>query len=107
MFAMTLWWVHLQSNFLPLDEKTVATVPNSKPYRNVLAIRNTTKLQVREALEALPLEFRTVIILREFGGFSYKEISRIVGAPISTVMSRLARARLRLASLLQKEAENK
>jgi RNA polymerase sigma-70 factor, ECF subfamily len=54
----------------------------------------------------LPLEFKTVIILREFDGFSYKEISDIAGVPVGTVMSRLSRARQQLAILLQKEGEN-
>ena len=52
------------------------------------------------------MEFRTVIILRELEGFSYKEISEIVGVPIGTVMSRLSRARQQLANLLQEEGEN-
>jgi len=63
-------------------------------------------LRIREALEALPVEFKTVIILREFDGFSYNEISDIVGVPVGTVMSRLSRARQQLAGLLQEEREN-
>src|SRR5258708_21830944 len=85
------------------DEETAAEVPDSKPTPNVLAIQNSTKLRIREALEALPLEFKTVIILREFDGFSYKEISDIAGVPVGTVMSRLSRARRELVAMLQKE----
>jgi RNA polymerase sigma factor (sigma-70 family) len=95
-----------QRNVVSLDEETAAEVPDSKPGPNVLAIQNSTKLQVREALEALPLEFKTVIILREFDGFSYKEISEIMGVPVGTVMSRLSRARQQLAALLQEEGED-
>ncbi|HXM29493.1 MAG TPA: sigma-70 family RNA polymerase sigma factor [Chthoniobacterales bacterium] len=95
-----------EHNIISLDEEAAAEVPDSKPGPNVLAIQNSTKLRIREALEALPLEFKTVIILREFDGFSYKEISDIVGVPIGTVMSRLSRARQQLAILLQKEREN-
>jgi RNA polymerase sigma factor (sigma-70 family) len=95
-----------QRNVISLDEETAAEVPDSKPGPNVLAIQNSTKLRVREALKALPLEFKTVIILREFDGFSYKEISEIMGVPVGTVMSRLSRARQQLATLLQKEGEN-
>jgi RNA polymerase sigma factor (sigma-70 family) len=93
-------------NIVSLDEETAAEVPNSKPSPNVLAIQNSTKLRIREALEALPLEFKTVIILREFDGLSYKEISDIAGVPVGTVMSRLSRARRQLAALLQEEGEN-
>jgi len=95
-----------QRNIVSLDEETAAEVPDSKPSPNVLAIQNSTKLRIREALEALPLEFKTVIILREFDGFSYKEISDIAGVPVGTVMSRLSRARRQLAVLLQEEGEN-
>ena len=48
---------------------------------------------VRNAIAALPREYREVVILRELEGLSYKEISAIVDVPIGTVMSRLARGR--------------
>ena len=53
---------------------------------------------VDEALGELPAEYREVIVLRELEGLAYKEIADVVGAPIGTVMSRLARARRRLAA---------
>src|ERR1700681_4858469 len=54
----------------------------------------------RRALETLPMDFREVLVLRELEGLSYKEIVAIVGIPLGTVMSRLARARERLAGVL-------
>ena len=51
---------------------------------------------LRQALAELPDEFREAIVLRELEGLSYKEIAAVTGAPIGTVMSRLARARERL-----------
>ena len=48
------------------------------------------------ALEKLPDEFREVIVLHDLEGLAYKEIATVVGIPIGTVMSRLARARGRL-----------
>ena len=55
---------------------------------------------VRAALAELPLEFREVLVMREFEDLSYKEIATIADLPIGTVMSRLARGRKRLHSLL-------
>ena len=51
---------------------------------------------IHSALEKLPDEFREVIVLHDLEGFAYKEIASVVGIPIGTVMSRLARARGRL-----------
>ena len=55
---------------------------------------------LQACIEALPLEFREVIILRELEEMSYKEISDIARVPVGTVMSRLARARKRLQQCL-------
>ena len=55
---------------------------------------------LNDCLEALPLEFREVIVLRELEELSYKEISDIARVPVGTVMSRLARARKRLQQCL-------
>ena len=56
--------------------------------------------QVREAIQQLPLDFREVILLREFEELSYQEIATILDCPAGTVMSRLARARAKLRTLL-------
>jgi len=51
------------------------------------------------ALEALPVDFRAVLVLRELEDLSYKQIAEALDIPIGTVMSRLARGRrLLLAS---------
>jgi RNA polymerase sigma-70 factor (ECF subfamily) len=55
---------------------------------------------VRRALDALPLDFREVVVLRELQGLSYREIAEVAEVPVGTVMSRLARARDRLERLL-------
>ena len=56
--------------------------------------------QVRAAIQQLPVEFREIIILREYEELSYQEIAGVLGCPPGTVMSRLARARSRLRDLL-------
>jgi RNA polymerase sigma-70 factor (ECF subfamily) len=55
-------------------------------------------------LEALPAEAREMLVLRELEELSYKDIAEIVGIPIGTVMSRLARARRRLQADWQRAA---
>lgn len=49
--------------------------------------------EVRESLDALPVQFRSAVILADVQGFSYKEIAEILGIPVGTVMSRLSRGR--------------
>ncbi len=61
---------------------------------------------LRAALEALPLVFREVVVLRELEQLSYKEIAQVAGIPIGTVMSRLARARAQLQRALPDPAES-
>lgn len=55
--------------------------------------RATESRWLRDVLMALPREYREVLVLRELEELSYKEIGGIVGVPIGTVMSRLARGR--------------
>lgn len=62
--------------------------------------QETDAQMVRTALAELPVEFREVMVMRELEELSYKEIATIADLPIGTVMSRLARGRKRLHSLL-------
>ncbi|HTB83100.1 MAG TPA: sigma-70 family RNA polymerase sigma factor [Candidatus Sulfotelmatobacter sp.] len=66
------------------------------------AVFSADKNQLRAALEALPVEFREALVLRELEGLSYKEIAEIAGVPMGTVMSRLARARRQLQNHFSK-----
>jgi len=63
-------------------------------------LRDADGQRIRDAIERLPVEFREVLVLREFEECSYKEIVDITGLKMGTVMSRLARARERLARAL-------
>ena len=58
---------------------------------------------VRRAVDGLPFVFREAIVLREIEDLSYREIAEVTGAPVGTVMSRLARARALLARALAPE----
>lgn len=57
------------------------------------AIERAERQLVRDCLAELPCDFREALVLREIQGCTYREIAGITGAPIGTVMSRLARAR--------------
>ena len=58
-----------------------------------IAARASDARWLHDSINALPREYREVIVLRELEELSYKEISAIVDIPIGTVMSRLARGR--------------
>lgn len=62
--------------------------------------------EVTMAINSLPVEFRTVILLCDIEGFTYEEISKIINVPIGTVRSRLFRARNILKEKLLNYAEN-
>jgi RNA polymerase sigma-70 factor, ECF subfamily len=84
------------------DERHSVTSEEVNP--ETLLLHRVDAQELRHALEALPLEFREVIILRELEDCSYKEIAAITGVPLGTVMSRLARARQRLQHWLVSQA---
>ena len=60
---------------------------------------------VQRALDALPDDFRTAVVLCDVQGLSYKEIAEIMQTPVGTVMSRLFRGRKLLAAALREFAK--
>lgn len=82
--------------------ETVAELASPARTPEASAIAQLDREQVWESLGKLPAEFREVLILREFEGFSYREISEMSSIPIGTVMSRLSRARAQLQQDLGK-----
>jgi len=62
--------------------------------------------EVTNAVNSLPVDFRTVILLCDIEGFTYEEIAKIIDIPIGTVRSRLHRARNMLKDTLKTYAKS-
>ena len=67
-----------------------------------MLIANLDRANVAAAINALPLPFKETLIMRDINGLSYREIAEATGAPVGTVMSRLARARALMIEKLRK-----
>jgi RNA polymerase sigma factor (sigma-70 family) len=65
------------------------------------SLRQERARAVERCIEQLPADFREAIVLREMEELSYQEIAEITCVPAGTVMSRLSRARARLAGCLK------
>ncbi|MFO7946419.1 MAG: sigma-70 family RNA polymerase sigma factor [Armatimonadota bacterium] len=63
------------------------------------------RAQIEEAIVELSPKLRTVIVLYEMQGLSYKEIAKVVGAPLGTIKSRLFNAREQLKEILEEKLD--
>jgi len=97
----TLRAVRQQRRYEPYDDEAATSIADERPDSpEGAAVRASDARWLHAVIDELPAEFREVLILRELEDLSYKEISAIVHVPIGTVMSRLARARDRMAEQL-------
>ena len=92
-------WIDLRkrnrAETLPLEVLETHAAEGPDPEQSALA--GDRRRQVAAALAALPAEAREVLVLREIEDLSYKHIATVLDLPIGTIMSRIARAREKLA----------
>ena len=93
------WWRRRRREPVSLDEdrtgsealRAESRIRAETPYQ---AMEQTERQElVRRALASLAQPYRTVLVLREMGGFSYEEIAQVLGVSEGTVKSRLTRGR--------------
>ena len=85
---------------LDADEGKTDIAIETSPDAYAHYVGKTERERVREAIQQLSSELREIILLREFEELTYREIANLLGCPIGTVMSRLARARSKLRTLI-------
>jgi len=94
-----LAYVGDMSDLDALDPRLGEAAPD--PEAALIALEDGARL--RGAIAALPAPLRETLVLRDVNGLSYRDIAEATGAPIGTVMSRLARARGALAKTVKFE----
>jgi RNA polymerase sigma factor (sigma-70 family) len=86
------------------DIEALAPADGATPEEALIAKAGAAAIEL--AIGALPPPFKEILVLRDINGLSYRDIAEITGAPVGTVMSRLARARgLLMAALGSPEAK--
>ena len=88
------------ADVIPIDSVGPQLV-DDRDQPDAVTARLQVQQRVRDAIDQLPPLLREAIVLRELQACSYAEIAAVTEVPVGTVMSRLARARTRLAGLLQ------
>jgi RNA polymerase sigma-70 factor (ECF subfamily) len=82
------------------SEEELETATDQSPGPEAEQLKKADRRLVQLGLEALPAEYREVLVLRELEEMSYRQIAQVTDLPIGTVMSRLSRGRKRLQEIL-------
>ncbi len=85
------------------DGESAWVLPDTRPTGDPVATaeRREMQQQIQDAINRLPEEYRSAIILRYLHGLSYQEIAAVLDLPIGTVKSRIGRGRSRLIAALR------
>lgn len=83
------------------DNSPTRDIPDVSALPDETILNNELSEVIRDAMNKLPEQFRTAIVLRELEGLSYEEIAILTKTEMGTVKSRIARARTKLQELLQ------
>jgi len=94
--VQTIWIDQLRAREVRKEDGDVSEerLGSDAPVRRIEA--RLALAEIRDALECLPPDQRTVLMLVTVEGLSYKEAAAVAGVPVGTIMSRLARARVAL-----------
>jgi RNA polymerase sigma factor (sigma-70 family) len=103
------WLFRILKNSFINDYRKKSKEPAKVDYQEVETYYNSEDMigdEISNALNALDVDFRTVIILCDLEGFKYEEMAKILDIPIGTVRSRLHRARNLLKEKLSEYAKS-
>lgn len=90
----------------PFADLETLSMPDPQAGPEAVLLQKERTLAVQQAILSLTEASRAVLVLREYGGLSYQEISAALDIPLGTVMSRLNYARDRLKELLAPQFNN-
>lgn len=98
------------ANVISLDEMLTSAdggtreivIADDQPSAEANLVAAADQALVRRALLQVPVAYRDVLVLREFEDMSYREIAAVIGSPVGTVMSRLARGRAELRKVIER-----
>ena len=102
--VQTIWIDQLRARDVRKEDSNVAEerLGTDAPQRGIEA--RIALAEVRRAVDRLPSDQRTTLMLVTVEGLSYKEAATVAGVPVGTIMSRLARARIALQQQLESGA---
>ena len=95
----------ISSTITTEDGELEIPIVDKGPLPDELLEKKEIRHEVLKAIDNLTPDYKSVVILRDINGFSYEEISKVLGCSLGTVKSRINRARKSLKNLLSENKE--